>query len=87
MIEVNKSNMITKDLYFIIIDNRENRKITSLGSNKKVKLSNVELQLSFFEGKALNSFWEYNMQSKCFEEISHVDFYKQEFSQSYFTFR
>lgn len=81
MIELNKSNIITKELYFIIIDNRENRKITSLALNKKVKLSNIEIQLSFFEGKSLNSFWEYNSEIKAFEEISHLEFYKQEFSK------
>ena len=50
-------DIILPDKYFLIIDNKNNRKFVTIGM-KKANLSKKNINLSFFEGKRLNTFWD-----------------------------
>ena len=50
-------DVILPDKYFLIIDNKNNRKFVTIGM-KKANLSKKNINLSFFEGKRLNTFWD-----------------------------
>jgi hypothetical protein len=70
------SNVITKDLYFVIIDKKNNRKIVNTVANPKVKLGKREVNVTFFENKRLNTFWD--IEEKEYKEVTHQEFFNND---------
>jgi hypothetical protein len=71
----NNSNMIIRDKYFLLIDNKENRRFV-VTNMKKHKLGKKEINVTFFEGKKLNTFWD--VEEKEYKEISHREFFQED---------
>ena len=83
-------NVISKDKYFLIIDNKENRKLC-IPNVKTIKLGKREFNVEFFIGKELNTFWAldkigsqsgkiYKFSIDCYSQISHKDFFGESMS-------
>lgn len=68
-------DLIIKDRYFLIIDNKDNRMFCTT-NKKKCRLGKKEIDVSFFLDKKINSFWDIE-DGKNFREISHKDFFKE----------
>jgi hypothetical protein len=66
------SNLIIKDRYVLVIDNRNNRRLCTVNTGK-IKLAKKDIDMSFFENKKINSFWQ--VDSPNYEEISHKEFF------------
>ena len=71
---VGQPNIILKDKYFLLIDNKDNRRIV-ITNMKRAKLGKKDVNISFFEGKSLNTFWD--IEEKEFKEISHKEFFNE----------
>jgi hypothetical protein len=52
-----QTDLIVPDKYFLIIDNKNGRKFVTTQMKKK-NVSKKTINLSFFEGKKLNTFWD-----------------------------
>ena len=52
-----QTDLIVPDKYFLIIDNKNGRKFVTAQMKKK-NISKKTINLSFFEGKKLNTFWD-----------------------------
>ena len=52
-----ETDLIVPDKYFLIIDNKNGRKFVTT-QMKKINISKKTINLSFFEGKKLNTFWD-----------------------------
>ena len=52
-----QTDLIVPDKYFLIIDNKNGRKFVTTQMKKK-NISKKTINLSFFEGKKLNTFWD-----------------------------
>ena len=52
-----ETDLIVGDKYFLIIDNKNRRKFVTT-QMKKINISKKVINLLFFEGKKLNTFWE-----------------------------
>lgn len=74
------SNIITEHTYFVVIDSKDCRKTVNI-SMGKIKLTKIDIQLKKFLGKQLNTFWEYDPETKDYFQISSQDFYKEELSK------
>lgn len=75
------SDLISDNTFFVVIDSKDCRKICypKMGV---VKLIKHDINLKKFVGKSLNSFWEFNPETKGFDEITSKEFYKEELSKS-----
>ena len=73
-ISVVKKNLILKDKYFLLIDNKDNRRIV-VTNMKRAKLGKREVNVTFFEGKSLNTFWD--IEDKDYKEISHKEYFNE----------
>lgn len=74
-VEENKaSDIIVRSRFFTVIDNKDNRRFCAI-NNKKAKLGKKDIDVSFFEGKRVNSFWELDNSEGGYKEISHQDFF------------
>lgn len=75
--ESSKDNdLVYEDRYFLMIDNKESRKFCTINMNK-VKLSKKNIDLSFFRGKRLNTFWDLTDLSNMVE-ISSKEFFNED---------
>ena len=52
-----ETDLIVGDKYFLIIDNKNRRKFVTT-QMKKINISKKVINLLFFEGKKLNTFWD-----------------------------
>ena len=52
-----ETDLIVGDKYFLIIDNKNGRKFVTT-QMKKINISKKVINLLFFEGKKLNTFWD-----------------------------
>lgn len=68
------SNIITKERYFLIIDNKDNRRFCNTNMNK-IKLGKKDINLQFFENKNLNTFW--TVDKNIYEQITHKEFFNE----------
>jgi hypothetical protein len=75
----NTDLLIVKDKYFLIIDNKGNRKLSTVNS-KVLKMGKREFIVEFFEGKQLNTFWAIEPATEEDKEIKDksVFIYKKE---------
>jgi hypothetical protein len=69
-----KTNLVLKDKYFLLIDNKENRRIV-VTNMKRAKLGKKDVNVTFFEGKSLNTFWD--IEDKEYKKISHKEFFNE----------
>lgn len=67
-------NIIIKDKYFLLIDNKENRRF-AVTNMRRQKLGKKDINLAFFEGKKLNTFWD--IEEKEYKEITHKEFFDE----------
>ncbi len=83
--------IIKRDHYFLIIDNQDGRKLT-MSNFKTQKLGKRELNVEYFEGKNLNSFWAleksddksgktYKYKKESYTEITHREFFGESLSK------
>lgn len=72
-------NLITPFKYVLITDNKGNREFTMI-NNKKQKIGKKNIDLTFFENKKLNSFWEVGQEIK---EISCKEFFKENICKNF----
>lgn len=70
------NDIICEELYFLMIDNKESRKFCTINMSK-VKLSKKNIDLSFFKGKSLNTFWDLTDQSNIVE-VSSKEFFNED---------
>ena len=61
-----ETDLIVGDKYFLIIDNKNRRKFVTTNM-KKVNINKKSINLSFFEGKKLNTFWDITDDDKYIE--------------------
>lgn len=74
-VEENKvPDKIVRGRFFTVIDNKDNRRFCVV-NNKKAKLGKKDIDVSFFEGKRINSFWEIDNAEGGYKEITHQDFF------------
>ena len=81
-ISKNDANLITPYKYILIQDNKGIREFCIV-HNKKVKISKKHIDLSFFENKKLNTFWEIGLEispeiSPEITEISSKEFFRDD---------
>ena len=67
---------IRPELYFLIIDNKKGRKFVTLEMGK-VKLNKKSINLSFFEDKKLNTYWDLS-DDKNYIQITEKEFKNEE---------
>ena len=67
---------IKPELYFLIIDNKKGRKFVTLEMGK-VKLNKKSINLSFFEDKKLNTYWDLS-DDKNYIQITEKEFKNEE---------
>lgn len=79
-IDVDDTDIIKENTYFIVIDSKDCRKSVNV-SMGKIKLTKVDIQLKKFLGKKLNTFWEYDPDTKDYFQITSQEFYKEELSK------
>jgi hypothetical protein len=68
------SNLILRDRYLLVIDNKNNRRICNINKGE-ILLAKKKIDMSFFDNKRINSFW--NVDSKPYEEISNKEFFDE----------
>ena len=61
-----ETDLIVGDKYFLIIDNKNGRKFVTT-QMKKINISKKVINLLFFEGKKLNTFWDVTNEDKYIE--------------------
>jgi len=71
---INTENLITPFKYILITDNKGNREFTII-HNKKQRIGKKHLDLSFYDNKKLNSFWE--IEGQIAKEISSKDYFRE----------
>lgn len=71
----NEDDIITENTFFVFIDSRETKKICHPKMGK-IRVLKKDIDLSFFIGKALNSFWEYNPDTNSYDEVTSNRFFK-----------
>ena len=67
-----ETDLIIVDKYFIIIDNKNRRKFVTT-QMKKINISKKVINLLFFEGKKLNTFWDVSNEDN-YKEIKSKEF-------------
>jgi len=67
-------NMIIKDRYFLLTDNRGNRKFVCINHSQASLAKSQKIDLKFFDKKDLNSFWEID-ESQSLIPITSKDFF------------
>lgn len=72
---VDNDCIVKKNKYFLICDNKENRRFVSINS-KSIKMNKKEIDLTFFENKYLNTFWEVD-EDEQFKEITDKQFFDE----------
>lgn len=77
--KANQENIITPFKYVLITDNKGNREFC-LVNNKKQKIGRRNLDLSFYENKKLNSFWEIGQEIR---EISSKEYFKENLCKNF----
>lgn len=70
----NQENIINPFKYILITDNKGNKEFC-LANNKKQRIGRKNLDLTFFENKKLNSFWEIGQNET--KEITSREFFKE----------
>jgi hypothetical protein len=68
------SNLILRDRYLLVIDNKNNRRICNINKGE-ILLAKKKIDMSFFENKKINSFW--NVDAKPYQEISNKEFFDE----------
>jgi hypothetical protein len=68
------ANLIMRDRNILIIDNKDNRRITTINSGK-LKISKKDVNLKFFEMKSLNTFWD--LEETDYKQITHKEFFSE----------
>lgn len=75
------TDLIFPNIYFLIIDNKDGRKFVTTNM-KKVNINKKSINLSFFEGKKLNTFWDITDDDKYIEitskEFTNEDQFEEE---------
>ena len=69
------SNVIIPNRFFLLIDNKGNRKFCTTDM-KKVKMQKTEIDLTFFENKNLNTFWDIAEKDN-YKQVSNKDFFNE----------
>lgn len=74
----NFANVIIPDRYFLIIDNKDNRRFVNINM-KKVKMHKKEMDVTFFENKELNTFWSVDFEGNksIYTQINHKEFFNE----------
>ena len=75
----NQENIITPFKYILITDNKGNREFCIV-NNKKQKIGRRFLDLTLYENKKLNSFWEIGQETK---EILSKEFFKENICKNF----
>ena len=70
----NYKNLIIRDRFFLIIDNKDNRRFCTINM-KKAKLGKREIKLDFFENKNLNTFWD--IDGDKYTQITHKEYFNE----------
>lgn len=76
-----RSTIVTPYTFFVIIDSKDNRRICSVSMGKLSLNKHHSINLNFFLGKELNTFWEYDDESKQFNQINSNIFHKEDLSK------
>jgi len=74
-----QENLITRFKFILISDNKGNREFCQV-NNKKHKLGRRYIDLSFYENKKLNSFWEIGQDIK---EISNKEYFREDICKNF----
>lgn len=78
------SDIIDDTKYFILYDSKGVKKICHTGMGK-AKFNKLDINLKKLIGKRMNSFWEYDPETKEFNtEITSQDFFKEDLSKFIF---
>jgi len=80
--KTNQENIITPFKYILITDNKGNKEFCIV-NNKKQRIGRKYIDLSFFENKKLNSFWEIGQETKEIKEITSKDFFKENICKNF----
>jgi hypothetical protein len=67
------SNLIIRDRYLLVIDNKGNRKLCNINS-EKIKIAKKEINIKFFENMQINTFWA--VDTVPYEQITHKEFFE-----------
>jgi hypothetical protein len=94
MEEIDNELTVVKDKFFLVIDNKGNRKLAHVNV-KTLKMGKRELNVEFFEGKQLNTFWAIDpveggsdineekvfiYKKEMYTQISYTDFFGESMS-------
>lgn len=70
-------NLVIRDRYFLLVDNRNFRKFCTVNM-KKMRLGRKEVVVEFFTGKKLNTFWEVlDDKGTKFSQITSQEFFNE----------
>ncbi len=77
--KASQENLITRYQYLLITDNKGNKEFCQVNS-KKQKIGKRNIDLTFYENKKLNSFWEIGQETK---EISSKEFFRENICKNF----